>query len=336
MKITAIILSVLLVIAVIGFGVSVVVTGEGIDLESEVKNSFDGLNIESVGLLISNEGYGESFITSFSEEFSNIEIGVISAETIISFSDDNAVHIDYEGKNSNVKLTAEVSGNKLIVLEKSRISFPFFNFNVKTKNSVLKIAIPEKEYKDVKLNTVSGSAVTDGLISEKLTLNTTSGSINLSAFADKIVLSTVSGDIKLENCTSNKADSITSSSTSGSTAIMGYRPERFALSAVSGEITMSGASGKGDINLTSGSARIEYDEWNDKLNISAVSGSVEVTLPEGSGIDLDFSRISGEVKYDLDGEEGKISKEGDYNNIGGENIQKADVNLTSGKVSFNN
>lgn len=332
MKITAVVFSVLLVIALIGFGLSVIITGESRDLEEAVKS---GLNsVDNIALVSFGNGYGESMAWSTEESFSSFEISAVSAEVSISFSDDEKAFVDYQGNNSNVKLTAEVSGGKLIIKENAKISFPFFGgFNF--KRSILTVEIPKKQYKDITLNTVSGSVEADGLLAENLYLHTTSGETELSVFADKIEADTISGDLKLINCSDSPSASVTCNSTSGSILINGFRPEKFELSSISGEIEMYGAAGKGSVNLTSGYARLDFDEWNGSLDVSAISGEIEVNLPENSGINLDFSRISGGVEYDLNGDSGDFNKSGKYS-IGGSNRQDVKASFTSGSVSFKN
>lgn len=332
MKIAAVVFSVLLVVALVGFGLSVVVTGEGKSLGEAVENSLN--SVEKVALVTFGDGYGEDMTWLTADDFLDIEISAVSAEVSISFTSDETVSVDYQGNNSNVKLTAEVSGGKLIIKEHSKISFPFFGgFNF--KSSILNVKIPQKQYKDIELSTISGSMEADGLLAENFLLHTTSGEAELSVFADKIEVDTISGDITLNNCTDKSAASVTSNSTSGTIVIKGYRPGKFEISSISGDTEMYGAAGKGSVNLTSGYARLDYDEWNNSLAVSAISGEIEVNLPENSGINLDFSRISGEAEYDLDGDSGDFNKSGTYS-VGGSNKQEVKASFTSGSVSFKN
>ena len=80
---------------------------------------------------------------------------------------------------------------------------------------------------------------------------------------------------------------------------------------------------------------MSYSEWNADLDVSAISGSVNLTLPKDSGLDISFSGISGTVKTDLGNERGSFVNlgKGTSGEFGGENKHKLNVNLTSGVVT---
>jgi hypothetical protein len=119
--------------------------------------------------------------------------------------------------------------------------------------------------------------------------------------------------------------------------VNGELPETdyFELSVVSGTLDLGGLSGRGSVNIVSGTANLGYAEWNDSLKIDIVSGSTNVVVPEGSGAEINFSRVSGHVSYNLDGDSGRLDRGGSAN-VGGENRQRVTVDLVSGSASISN
>ena len=85
----------------------------------------------------------------------------------------------------------------------------------------------------------------------------------------------------------------------------------------------------------SGKLSIAYSEWNRDLELQIASGSADVTLPEGSGLDLDLERLSGSMNVSLDGHEEKFTKNVETT-IGGSNVNDVEVNIASGSVRIHN
>ncbi|MBE6901963.1 MAG: DUF4097 domain-containing protein, partial [Ruminococcaceae bacterium] len=123
---------------------------------------------------------------------------------------------------------------------------------------------------------------------------------------------------------------------SGNAEVVGYKAEEFNLHSVSGSTSYHGASGKGKVAVTSGRIDISYDEWNNDLDISAISGNINVSLPEGSGMDLKFDGISGSLRTDIGTEKGRFMNlgKGTSGIFGGENSHAVKASLTSGTVTI--
>ncbi len=158
------------------------------------------------------------------------------------------------------------------------------------------VRLPQTKYKKIKVNTTSGGA-------ELLEVNT-----------ENLELNTVSGDISVQN----------------------IRADKYSINLVSGKTSYSGVVGEGNINVTSGSVDVTYAEWNADLKISAVSGSVNVFLPDDSGADIKFDGVSGTVKTNLNNTNGSFMNLGRGTNgeFGGSNKHKVSINLVSGKVTL--
>lgn len=294
------------------------------------------------GISFAATGYNEAdwggdtmttaFDQTFTEKFDKINIAVVSAKTTIKTAPGDATSIVYSSNRTNVDFSAKIENGRLVVKEDFRWNI-FFNFG--TYSSVLEITVPEEMYDKIDIVTVSGGMDIDGLQGSEFALSTTSGKVTAAVYGEEMEISTISGNVALENITNKQVKKLVVNATSGDTSVSGYSTEEFKLSSVSGGTKAYGISGKGKVNMTSGDVVLEYAEWNEALEISSVSGSVNVTLPAGSGVNLDLSRISGRVKYNLDGEEGTQSSSGTAS-FGGGNRQEVRVSLTSGTVEFRN
>lgn len=185
------------------------------------------------------------------------------------------------------------------------------------------------------MNTASGGAEIEGVTARDFDLNTASGEINVNAYFENITVQSASGNITLTNPTGKPAKSLHTCTVSGNARVVDYKAEKFNLHSVSGRTVYSGASGAGKVAVTSGTVEVSYSEWNADLDVSAISGSVNLTLPKDSGLDISFSGISGTVKTDLGNERGSFVNlgKGTSGEFGGENKHKLNVNLTSGVVT---
>ncbi|MGN1248321.1 MAG: DnaB-like helicase N-terminal domain-containing protein [Paludibacteraceae bacterium] len=189
-------------------------------------------------------------------------------------------------------------------------------------------------FEKLKVNTASGGADISGVSAKAFELNTASGDISINAFFEDVKLQSASGNITLTNPTENAACSVRTCAVSGSTTVNGYKADSFSVHSVSGNTTLNGISGSGEIAVTSGKIDLNYAEWNADLKVSAISGNVNVNLPENSGMELKFDGMSGALKTDIGCEKGKFMNigKGTSGEFGGENKHKITVSLTSGNV----
>lgn len=150
---------------------------------------------------------------------------------------------------------------------------------------------------------------------KKIKINSTSGGADISSVnAENFELNVVSGNVSVQNIQS----------------------EKYSINCVSGKTSYSGVVGEGNINVTSGNVDVTYAEWNNDLKISAVSGNINVTLPDDSGADIKFDGVSGTVKTNLNNTNGSFMNLGRGTNgeFGGSNKHKVNINLVSGKVTL--
>lgn len=273
-------------------------------------------------------------VYTFTNEIDEIEVEALSAKTKVESSDGEAIVVEYDNTSDKPEFCAVLCGKRVTLKE----SFKLNLIGCKLGESTITVRLPKKLYKQLKIKTASGGVdVTDSAVTaESFVLNTASGEINISAFFENVKVKTASGSVTVENPTDNAAKRVDIAAVSGNVTVKGYNAEKFSISSVSGKTEYSGASGDGNINVTSGTINVEYAEWSGDLKIGAVSGNVKVTLPKDSGINVKFDGVSGMVKTDLGGEAGRFMNLGKGTNgeFGGSNKHNVTVNLVSGTVTL--
>lgn len=274
-------------------------------------------------------------IYTFTNEIDEVEISSLGAKITVLSTDGSALTAEYDNPNSKPELCAVLCGKHLTL--KETLGLQIF-CSKPAEDYVITVRLPKKLYKLLKINTASGGVLIDDkdVTAEKFSLSTASGEINVTAFFDSVKIKTASGSVSLCNPLDNKsAQSVDVSAASGDVLIENYKAEKFSISSISGKTNYSGASGSGNIHVTSGQVSVFYGQWDADLKIGAVSGNVNITLPKDSGANIKFDGVSGVVKTDLNGETGEYMNLGKGTNgeFGGENKHNIAVNLVSGTVT---
>lgn len=282
---------------------------------------------------------------TFTNEIDTIEVSSLGAKIIMQPEDRSDIFVEYNNPKDAPEFCAVLSGKALTLKE----SFSFSIFGTKpAEDYYILVSLPLHTYEKIKINTASGGVEVGQVLADSFSLNTASGNINVNAFFNDVKLQSASGNIMLNNPGSAvgndgfvevkeaaAAKSLSVCTVSGNATVSGYRAEEFGVHSVSGTTTVSGISGKGSVSVTSGNVNLSYAEWNSDLNISLISGNVNVELPVDSGMDLSFSGVSGMVKTDLGREKGSFMNLGKGTNgeFGGANKHKVTASLTSGTVT---
>lgn len=277
----------------------------------------------------------EKQVYTFNNEIDEVEVSSLGAKIIVSTYDRDVITAEYENPSDKPELVAVLCGKRLTLKETPTLKI----FSQKPAEGYqITVKLPKKTYKRLCVNTASGGAELsdEDLTAEQLSLNTASGNIKISAFFENVKIKSASGSVELKNPSQTPAKSLKIAAASGSINVCGYKSESFSISSVSGETTVSGASGLGEIHVTSGTVDVNYSEWDNDLKISAVSGNVNVTLPQDSGADIRFDGVSGTVRTDLGNSSGGfiLLGRGTNGSFGGGNRHALSVNLVSGTVSI--
>lgn len=286
---------------------------------------------------------------TFSNEIDAVELSSLGAKIVVIPQERSDIYVEYDNPKDSPEFCAVLSGKTLTLKE----SFSFSIFGNKPADGYSITAyLPLKTFQRIKINTASGGVEVGEVSAEEFSLNTASGNINVNAFFNNVKLQSASGNITLTNPLADApasgvslekeevptvytARSLHVCTVSGNATVTGYRAEEFGVHSVSGRTTVTGISGRGSVSVTSGNVDISYAEWNNDLSVSLISGNVNITLPENSGVTLNISGVSGSVRTDLGQTKGNFLNLGKGTNgdFGGENRHKLDASLTSGTVT---
>jgi len=286
---------------------------------------------------------------TFSNEIDTVELSSLGAKIVVIPQERPDIYVEYDNPKDAPEFCAVLSGKTLTLKE----SFSFSIFGNKPADGYSITAyLPLKTFQRIKINTASGGVEVGEVSAEEFSLNTASGNINVNAFFNNVKLQSASGNITLTNPLADApasgvslekeevptvytARSLHVCTVSGNATVTGYRAEEFGVHSVSGRTTVTGISGRGSVSVTSGNVDISYAEWNNDLSVSLISGNVNITLPENSGVTLNISGVSGSVRTDLGQTKGNFLNLGKGTNgdFGGENRHKLDASLTSGTVT---
>lgn len=273
-------------------------------------------------------------VYTFTNEIDEVEICSLGAKIIVVSTDEAAVTAEYDNPADRPELCAVLCGKRLTLKETLGIK----NFFCRPAGDyMITVRLPKKVYSRLKISTASGGAqISDSdLTAERFSLSTASGEININAYFENVKIKTASGSVTLGSPIEKTAKSVEISAASGNIGIEGYKAEKYSISSISGKTTYKDAAGAGSIHVTSGKVNVAYAEWSDDLKISAVSGCVNITLPENSGAKIKFDGVSGTVKTDLGSTDGSFITLGKGTNgeFGGSNKHELTVNLVSGTVT---
>ena len=168
--------------------------------------------------------------------------------------------------------------------------------SVQADTSSASVALRALELREsAELESVSGSLRVEDCRCFKLELSSASGSQEVRRCEVKNALeaSGVSGSFTAEEIDSLFLEV---ESSSGSQRIETANCDTLQLSSISGSQRVSGLDCRtAKATSTSGSVRLSFDREPASVDVETSSGSVELSFPEGTGIDLDFDRRSGSL-----------------------------------------
>ena len=273
----------------------------------------------------------EKQIYRFNNEIDTIEVHSMGAKIIVKPHDEAEIYAEYNNPKNIPEFCAVLSGKTLTFKEK--LAFTLFSPKPDGEYNI-SVLLPLQMFSKLKISTASGGAEIEGVTAQELVLNTASGNININAYFENVKIQSASGCIILSNPEKATAKTLSVCTVSGNAEITGYKAEEYNLHSVSGVTKYNSASGKGKIAVTSGCVDVAYEDWNDDLDISAISGNINISLPENAGMDLKFDGVSGSIRTDIGAEKGKFMNlgKGTSGVFGGENSHSVKVSLTSGNV----
>ncbi|MGE6489985.1 DUF4097 family beta strand repeat-containing protein [Paenisporosarcina sp. NPDC076898] len=154
--------------------------------------------------------YGQNDDTKLIQDaFTNIEVTTNNAEVVIVPTKSSEATVEYTGANKKHKyiFNVDVKGDTLFVQLKQKRRF-FFSFGFNSSDLKLAVNVPEKQYKNLHVESDNGRISVENIQSEGIMLETDNGQIqvkkvlakNVHVESDngKIVLEDIKGKIKGE------------------------------------------------------------------------------------------------------------------------------------------
>ncbi|MDP4142919.1 MAG: DUF4097 family beta strand repeat-containing protein [Bacillota bacterium] len=208
----------------------------------------------------------------------DIEIDVPSTDIDVITEGTNQVKAELNGsliasgKVERPELQCYKDGNKIYikVIQKSLMVFNFFY----RSNIKLNVYIPDS-YK------------------ENLSVHSSSGDVNISNHTfNKLKSELTSGNLQVNNI---NTDTFEQHSSSGDVKAERLTTKNTTIDVTSGTIRLNKFNGDLQTRSSSGDTSIEYDNFNNKVDIQATSGNIKLKLPKSAEFALDASASSGGV-----------------------------------------
>ena len=141
-------------------------------------------------------------------------------------------------------------------------------------------------------------------------------------------LSGVSADFAVGKLTVRDAFSFDTTSGKLKTEVLTATGAKADVSSVSGDIELDGSFREVKAGSTSGEIDLMLRNAPAAVEVSTVSGEVDVELPAGTGFTLDYSTVSGELECDF-----PLTKSVDGKYVCGDGACRIEVGTTSGSLS---
>ena len=141
-------------------------------------------------------------------------------------------------------------------------------------------------------------------------------------------LSGVSADFAVGKLTVRDAFSFDTTSGKLEMQSMNAPQAKATVSSVSGNVELDGSFREVKAGSTSGEIDLMLRNAPAAVEVSTVSGEVDVELPAGTGFTLDYSTVSGELEYDF-----PLTKSKDGKYVCGDGACRMEIGTTSGSLS---
>ncbi len=213
-------------------------------------------------------------------EIDNLEIDLHSNAIEIVGTDTDKIHITYyENDTQKYEITESDKTLKLRQIPIHKISFFVLNFDFEAYS--VKIEMPEELVGHLEIDNLSGSVKLDDLsVGEDLSINIASGSLktnHISCSQNAIVLAS-SGSVKMYDSIVSEDAKLDLSS--GSLTIQNFEAGNFDANVSSGSAHLTNVKVNQVLRCNGSSGTIQFDQMdsNDKIIISAASGSIRGSI----------------------------------------------------------
>ena len=275
-------------------------TGSVFGIGGENMNWFRNISIRGIGNFENLSGPFESQGTH-SEDASNINtinISWVSGEITVTPHDGNEIRVTEFAQRElrdNEKLRMDKSGGTLTVSFRESGTF---RGNMPRKN--LEVLVPRslsENMTNLSVNTTSGNINVNDFNASTLKLGSVSASINATNITSQTAgINTTSGTITLNNI---KTDKLDTSSVSGALNATEITTQTIEASTTSGSTNISGEFERAEVSSVSGITIIKSTIAPSSLNISSVSGNIEVHIPNTENLTANHSAVSGRFSSEI-------------------------------------
>ena len=259
-------------------------------------NGFGGsFNMGGTGFSIQNltgpfdNRYSETVSTT---DLHSIRINWVAGEVTVVPHDGNDIQITESAQrthDNNEQMFISTDGGSLIIrFREQSIGI----LNMPRKN--LEVLVPRglsEDLRNITVGTTSGSISTHDFNTTTLNLNSVSATVDISGIVSNVIdISTTSGAL---TATSIRAGRLDVSSVSGSVDISEAYVTAIDVSTTSGRTVAEGEFEKLDISTISGNTTIRSRVVPETMNISSVSGAMDIYIPNNGEITVNHSAVSG-------------------------------------------
>lgn len=214
--------------------------------------------------------------------------------------------IDLKVGGSVIKIT-ESSGKTLDSGEKLKLAYSGGALKIKWEDRLINFSLFQNTYKDLTVEVpkevagnlqaltcanTSGEIQAAGFTAEEITFSTASGSMALTGlFGEEADISTTSGQVDLKDVVLSEGLHV--SSTSGGLSLSGVQADSADLNSVSGEITYIGETDSLKASVVSARVKCDLSACPKEADLTSVSGSLTLAIPESSGFEAKCDSVSG-------------------------------------------
>lgn len=260
--------------------------------------SFGGFGFNTVSL------YEEKVLKN--DKIKQIDITHTSTDVKIIPTKGQNLTVELNGKVSKrvqdqYKLEVKEDGEKvkIAVIRDDNQWFSVFDLN--NGNVDLNLKLPEKIYEWIQIDLLSGDMDLNEIQAKKVSLNTSSGDINVekSEIEKTLSINSLSGDLMLQNL---KAEMLHVDLESGDSSIKHAETKSVMLASKSGNVQMNDVKGDLEVVVSSANTKIVNKEMNSDIKIESSSGDVDIHFQkQPQSLNLNYEGVSGDGTVQLEG-----------------------------------
>ncbi|RDS83444.1 DUF4097 family beta strand repeat-containing protein [Dyella psychrodurans] len=211
-------------------------------------------------------------LTHAASPTAHIEINNVKGEVNITAWDRNEVHVGGELGNGVQPLTIEGDPNNLSIKVQAQGKDGWFDWGSDKSMSDTKLDISVPRAASLKINVVSAPLSMDGIDGGDILVNSVSGRVRINAQTPSLNIITVSGNVAFSG-----------------------QAKQAKLQTVSGDILAPSLGHTVDLQTVSGHIQAGGGPWQ-QLNLSTVSGDVQLTGALAAGGNVSIDSMSGDLQ----------------------------------------